>query len=111
MTKLTSTLVATAFVLLAATAQAAGPFTHPAVATSGAADIAAVQARDASPALVGHPASPRWVLVHANHEHPAVQARLAASAGIDTNAFLVQPPASVSWTVAPTSVVPQLARQ
>jgi len=39
---------------------------------------------------------------HANAEHPAVQvARLAAERGIDANTFLVQPPASVSWTLGP----------
>ncbi len=111
MTKLNSTFVAAACVLLAATAQAAGPFSHPAVASHGAPDIAAVQARDASPALVGHPASPRWSLVHANHDHPAVQARRAAPAGIDSNTFLVQPPATASWVAAPANTAPQLARQ
>lgn len=111
MTKLTSTFIAAACVLLAATAQAASPFSHPAVAGHGAPDIASVQARDASPALVGHPASPRWVLVHANREHPAVQVRQAAAAGIDANTFLVQPPASASWAVVPTGTSPLLARQ
>jgi hypothetical protein len=47
---------------------------------------------------VGHPASPRWIVVHANHEHPAVvQARLAAQKAIDPNTFIVQPPATVTW--------------
>ena len=51
--------------------------------------------------LVGHPASPRWVVVHANHEHPAVvQARLARQAAVDPNTFIVQPPASVTWLAA-----------
>lgn len=111
MTKLIPTFIAAAFVLLAATVQAASPFSHPAVAKVGVPDNATVQARDASPALVGHPASPRWVLVHANQEHPAVQARLAAPAGIDANTFLVQPPATVSWTVTPAGASPLLARQ
>jgi hypothetical protein len=111
MIKLTPTFIAAAFVLFASTAQAASPFSHPAVARDGVADNAAVQAREASPALVGHPASPRWVIVHANHEHPAVQARLAVPAGIDANTFLVQPPASVSWTVAPGGDSSQLAKQ
>jgi hypothetical protein len=48
--------------------------------------------------VVGHPASPRWIVVHANHEHPAVvQARLAAQKAIDPNTFIVQPPATVTW--------------
>ena len=43
-------------------------------------------------------------LPHANADHPAVaQQRLAAHAGIDPNTFLVQPPASVHWTVAPAA--------
>ena len=51
--------------------------------------------------IVGHPASPRWVLAHANHEHPAVvQARLANPAAIDPNTFIVQPPATVTWLEA-----------
>ena len=37
---------------------------------------------------------------HANFDHPAVAvARLSQHAGIDANTFLVQPPASVRWTV------------
>ncbi|MBQ0958401.1 hypothetical protein KAK06_05470 [Ideonella sp. 4Y11] len=37
---------------------------------------------------------------HANADHPAVaQQRLATQAGIDTNHFLVQPPATVTWAV------------
>lgn len=37
---------------------------------------------------------------HANADHPAVaQQRLAAQAGIDSNHFLVQPPAAVTWKV------------
>jgi hypothetical protein len=48
--------------------------------------------------IVGHPASPRWRIAHANHEHPAVvAAREAGEAGVDANTFIVQPPASVSW--------------
>jgi hypothetical protein len=49
--------------------------------------------------IVGHPASPRWKVAHANHEHPAVvQARLALQgAAIDPNTFIVQPPASTRW--------------
>jgi hypothetical protein len=50
--------------------------------------------------LVGHPASPRWKVTHANHEHPAVViARQAAEGGapVDPNTFIVQPPAAVTW--------------
>lgn len=47
---------------------------------------------------VGHPASPRWIVPHANGEHPAViVARRAAEGAIDPNTFIVQPPASVTW--------------
>ena len=52
--------------------------------------------------IVGHPASPRWIAAHANHEHPAVvQARMAHQATIDPNTFVVQPPAAVSWPAVP----------
>ena len=55
---------------------------------------------DANTFIVGHPASPRWKIVHANGEHPAVlQARHAAghASEIDPNTFLVQPPVAVHW--------------
>lgn len=52
---------------------------------------------DANTFIVGHPASPRWVVQHANTEHPAVlQSRMVRPA-IDVNTFLVQPPAAVHW--------------
>jgi hypothetical protein len=90
------------YALAAGTTQAASPFTHPAIANAAAPTSAYEQNRDASPVLIGHPASPRWVALHANHEHPAVvQARLAGKGGIDANTFLVQPPASVQWTLGP----------
>jgi hypothetical protein len=39
---------------------------------------------------------------HANFDHPAVAtARLAQQDRVDANRFLVQPPASVTWTVQP----------
>jgi hypothetical protein len=99
------TIAAPLFALLAFAAgatQAASPFTHPAIANAAEPLSAYAQNRDASPVLIGHPASPRWVAVHANHEHPAVlQARLAGQGGIDANTFLVQPPASVQWTLGP----------
>lgn len=40
--------------------------------------------------------------VRTTFDHPAVAvARLNQVAHVDTNTFLVQPPASVSWTVQP----------
>jgi len=62
---------------------------------SGAEQLAA-----ANPVIVGHAASPRWKLVHANAEHPAVIVAARAPA-IDPNVFIVQPPASVQWTMGP----------
>ena len=56
------------------------------------------QGIDANTFIVGHPASPRWRVVHANAEHPAVlQARQAGHVALDPNTFIVQPPASVTW--------------
>ncbi len=41
---------------------------------------------------------------HANGEHPAVLvARAASRRGIDSNTFIVQPPASVKWTMGPAA--------
>ena len=101
MSRHTLAFAATALLLAAGAARAELPFSHPAVAMRAEPVIAALQARDASPVLIGHPASPRWTVVHANHEHPAVtQARLAGTTGVDANTFLVQPPAHVQWTLA-----------
>lgn len=48
--------------------------------------------------IAGHPASPRWKIVHSNAEHPAVvMARITTPTAIDPNTFIVQPPASVQW--------------
>jgi hypothetical protein len=55
---------------------------------------------DANTFLVGHPASPRWTVPHANQEHPAVVIARQAAEGrmpIDANTFIVQPPATVTW--------------
>ena len=70
--------------------------------------------------ILGHPASPRWKVVHSNGEHPAVLvARRAQQAqsvsSIDPNHFIVQPPASVRWLArgdaeAATAVVAGTAR-
>lgn len=60
---------------------------------------------NASTFIVGHPASPRWISGHANHEHPAVVInRGAASRPIDPNTFIVQPPAHVEWKMPETLV-------
>ncbi len=93
------TLPFTAALLFAAgAASAETPFSHPAAV--GTAATGAEQAQQASPTLIGHPASPTWVIVHSNEEHPAVrQMRLRAHPDIDPNTFIVQPPASVHWTL------------
>ena len=55
---------------------------------------------DPSTFIVGHPASPTWRVVHANHDHPAVVVKHDwATQAIDPNTFLVQPPAHVRWIV------------
>ena len=91
--------------LSTAMAHAAGPFAHPTM--GGPAQGGAEQLAAASPVIVGHPASPRWKLVHANAEHPAVIVA-ARKAEIDPNVFIVQPPASVQWTMGPAPA-PQVA--
>ena len=54
---------------------------------------------DPSTFLVGHPASPRWQVRHANADHPAIAMRREATRrSIDPNTFIVQPPAHVQWT-------------
>lgn len=59
---------------------------------------------DASTIVVGHPASPRWKIVHANRDHPAIVVHRGwAERKVDPNTFLVQPPAHVVWTVVPDS--------
>lgn len=75
------------------------------VATSVLAEPSALVGTSIDPNtfIVGHPASPRWKAMHANHPHPAVvQAeRAGRPPSIDANAFIVQPPASVRWVTAP----------
>lgn len=66
---------------------------------------------DANTFIVGHPASPRWKIVHANGEHPAVlQTRHAAAhaSEIDPNTYLVQPPAAVQWLASGEVAAPTL---
>ena len=47
--------------------------------------------------IVGHPAQGGTQRSHANHEHPALAARRERV--IDTNGYLVQPPATTQWTL------------
>lgn len=61
---------------------------------------------DSNHFIVGHPASPSWKRPRANAQHPAVQLQARTSPDtIDSNAFRVQPPASVLWTVRPPVVL------
>lgn len=93
--------------LTAGLAQAELPFTHPATAVSVLKVSARQEARDAAPVLMGHAASPRWITVHANQEHPALaQARRARTGVIDPNAYRVQPPAAVQWTLRSAETLP-----
>ena len=52
--------------------------------------------------IVGHPASPTVRGGHANFHHPAVGIA-ARAAPLDPNTYVVQPPASVNWTLAPAA--------
>lgn len=67
---------------------------------------------DPSTFIVGHPAAPTALAGHANHAHPAVAAK-AAAAEINTDTYLVQPPASTRWTLGATEpvAVQQLAQR
>ena len=85
-------------IVSASVAHAGMPFSHP--ATGGTAQSGAQQLAEASPVVVGHAASPRWKVVHANGAHPAVIVAARAPA-LDPNLFIVQPPASVQWTLGP----------
>ena len=78
-------------------------------ATPAAAEAAYCRDIDPNTFRVGHPASPRWVVHHANGEHPAVivAREAAAHAGaVDPNTFIVQPPASVTWLEHGDDVAP-----
>lgn len=58
---------------------------------------------DASTATPGPAKSPKRHAGHANADHPAIAMRRAGAASpIDPNTFIVQPPAHVEWTEAPT---------
>lgn len=82
-------------------------------ATSGAfAQTAEIVGRGIDPNtfIVGHPASPRWVLTHANGEHPAVLQARQTRAAVDVNTFLVQPPAAVQWLAREPAAPVRLAQ-
>lgn len=63
-----------------------------------------------STSIVGHPASPAWRRSPANHEHPAVSKKWAKPA-LDTDHYLVQPPASTRWSVPARDQAMTLARR
>jgi hypothetical protein len=87
------TLSAVLFVLAACSAQAQDVGQHPAVFSPRH-----LPGVDPSTFVVGHPASPVSRAGHANHEHPAVTTKRAwLQEQIDANAFIVQPPAPVTW--------------
>jgi hypothetical protein len=101
MTRSTASLALIAALALpfAAVAQDVGQ--HPAVFSPRA-----LPGVDPSTFIVGHPASPRFVAGHANHEHPAVAGHDVAPR-VDTDRYLVQPPATTRWltTAAAAPVV------
>lgn len=89
-------ILASAF---AVSAHSQAIYQHPAMLQS--ASLASI---DASLIVTRHPAEGfNGEAPHANHEHPAVIAarEAAAHSHIDANAYLVQPPASTSWTQGP----------
>jgi hypothetical protein len=79
----------------AATAQTFG--SHPALSRSAAAPVAQI---DPNTFIVAHPAGLALRSGHANYAHPA-DVTSHQQATIDTNRFLVQPPSSVTWGLAP----------
>lgn len=57
--------------------------------------------------IVAHPARLALPHRHANQEHPAVaQQRAGSAAAIDVNAYRVQPPSPVRWTVGAATTGP-----
>ncbi len=100
-------LFATLCAVVGAQAQTLGR--HPAVLVQRAS-----QTLDPNTFIVAHPAQVTLKSGHAGHEHPALTARRdAAAAGVDANTFLVQPPATTTWThdaVAPVLVAVTGAR-
>ena len=95
------TLLAALALPFAAVAQDVGQ--HPAVFAPRA-----LPGVDPSTFIVGHPAAPSFVAGHANHEHPAVTAHDAA-AELDTDRYMVQPPASTRWLTT-AAAAPVVAR-
>lgn len=72
-----------------------------AVAATALLSTSPAHAEPAAAASPG-PATVTAARAHANGEHPAVRvARLASTRGIDSNTFIVQPPASVTWALGP----------
>ena len=69
------------------------------------AEPASAASTEREAALPGTACTVAAMPVHANGEHPAVRvarmARRVEGRGIDANTFIVQPPASVRWTLAP----------
>jgi hypothetical protein len=78
-----------------ATAQAFG--NHPALSRTAVAPSSQI---DPNTFIVAHPAGLALRSGHANHAHPA-DVTSHQQVGIDTNRFLVQPPSSVTWGLAP----------
>jgi hypothetical protein len=60
--------------------------------------LALIAALVLAPALAAQAAEPAAPARHANGEHPAVLVARQAQA-VNTNTYLVQPPATVTWTV------------
>lgn len=81
---------------LAASQQVFAQATHPALRG----EKPAAATIDPNTFIVAHPAGLALRGGHANHAHPAEQARQNAAV-LDTNHFLVQPPSSVHWVAAP----------
>ena len=69
------------------------------------AEPASAASTEPEAALPGTACAVAAMPVHANGEHPAVRvarmARRVEGRGIDANTFIVQPPASVRWTLGP----------
>lgn len=86
-----------------ATAQTFG--SHPALSRTTIASAAQI---DPNTFIVAHPAGLALRGGHANFAHPA-DVTSHQQATIDTNRFLVQPPSSVHWGLAPVDVPVALA--
>ena len=112
----TRTPIAAALVLAATLSTLAAPAAatdfghHPAATKARAADAEI----DPSTCMPGHPArgaAGQAARVHANFDHPALATyRAGQRPHTDPNTFIVQPPATTSWTVvdAPTAVALQM---